>query len=137
MKQFCFQFAALVIFALASCASAASVSSVHFSKDGAHVDYSINHKAAPWEPSTFVSVQRDGPAVIAPVPAPVAVQAAPVVVAAPHHVVAPAVPHVVPQHVPVAVRYVAPHYGAIADPFYGGLVNPFVLAPHGNALVLA
>ena len=56
--------------AIAGVASAA-VSAVHFAKDGAVIDYQINHDRYPIGPSTSVSVHRAGVALRrAPAPLP-------------------------------------------------------------------
>ena len=65
------RFALVLLLALVGVASAAQ-SSVHFAKDGAVIDYSINHDRYPIGPSAVVSVHRAGVA-HRRVPAPVSV----------------------------------------------------------------
>ena len=95
------------MFAIAGVAQAA-VSAVHFAKDGAVIDYQINHDRFPIGPSTSVSVHRAGVALRrapAPVPLPYVVD----------------YPIDYPVEYPVfAGRYAAPY--APFDPFYPYLI---------------
>jgi hypothetical protein len=98
-----------LLLAIVGVASAAH-SSVHFAKDGAVIDYSINHDRFPIGPSAAVSVHRTGVAL--------------------RHRAAPVVPYIVdypidyPIEYPIEYPVFAGRYAPYApfDPYYPYLI---------------